>query len=164
MHERAMNKLKLLAAISASVAALVAGASATVATRGPGIHLPTALSAHPAGLPISDNATVLAQCSALATGSAYVEAAYQSDAGAIAAWMRRQFPGAPSAWTAYPANMEVTACFIKADWAVPEPPPAAGGGPRPINDRGVILIGSNGVKIQGPIGNSGLFPLTRPTA
>lgn len=96
-----------------------------------------------------------------ASNTIYLEAAFDSTSGTVAAWRKQQLPGETAElWDKYGLTLVVTVCYLHGDFGA-----SFTGVPY---DRGVVVVGANGVVDgRGPVGSSnpsvkGYVPLARP--
>jgi hypothetical protein len=117
-------------------------------------------------VPISDSQPGLQRCLAWqGNARAYqLEAAFDSNAGAIAAW-RDKLAGSNASFPVQNNDPALvgTVCYFRGSWAVPAPP-----GNTEVWDRGIIFAYADGSTVAGPVGNAegappNALPLNRPS-
>jgi hypothetical protein len=84
-------------------------------------------------------------------GSARLVGAFESTAAAVASWVENaSYPDAPqmvaSSWRALVPTAAAYVCYFDGLFATSQPPPAPGASQRPLPDRALILLDSNGAR------------------
>lgn len=146
-----MNRMLIVLAIVSAVMLAACGRHA-------GTNRPIAEAA--TSIPVHDSDVGLQRCNGIAHSPYSLVAAYDSTASTVAVWTENLAGGSArgvrSPWRSYSPSMVVTVCYIDGPWAAPVPPHL------PPYDRGILMVGANGVVEQGPVGYQQTMPLTRP--
>lgn len=105
--------------------------------------------------PNVDSLQALTLCESWPPGGGYhVDAAYDSDAATVRAWVT--ILQSDPAWVALPNDAYVAACYLHGAFAVPM---LTGS---PVPDEAVAVVAQAGPKNVGPVGFHGRMKLVRP--